>query len=142
MNNQIPESIKEIIKNLKTQDNRITNLPIFTVQKKETIYGFDDSFSSDFIWVDDGEEVCDEDLLVILNKKDEEFEAIDSRYEKRYYITQWINIQPFFTEIGAQNYINCNGHNLGGAENCRIYVESGWRNQEWQDVREFLLSLE
>lgn len=51
---------------------------------------------------------------------------------------QMINVQPCFTEAGAGQYIWIDGHNLLKPE---IYVASGYRNQEWIDVREFLKQL-
>jgi hypothetical protein len=142
MIDQIPESIRKIIKNLRGQDGRCTNLPIFCVQKKERTYGFDPHWSDEFIWMDRSEEVYDEDLLAVLNKKDEMHDDIDYRFYKCYYRDTWLSVQPFLTEVGAQAYIDCNAHNLGGKENCRIYVESGWRNAEWQEIRSFLLTLD
>jgi excinuclease UvrABC helicase subunit UvrB len=137
MNNQI----KELIKNLREQNNRITANPIFTVQRKERIYGLDSSYSDDHIWLDQGDEIYDEDLIMELNRKDYDFEDIDKRYYKCYYRDEWINVQPFFTEVAANRYLDINGHNLGGRENCRIYVESGYRNAEWQAIREYFLNL-
>lgn len=40
-----------------------------------------------------------------------------------------------FTEIGCQRYIAANGHNLNKP---RVYVASGYRNEEWEIMREHL----
>lgn len=138
----IPQNIQHLIKNLREQDNRMTSNPIFMAQKKETTYGFDSGWADEFIWVDRGDEVYDEELISKLNWKDENYEEIDPRYYKSYFKTDWVNVQPFFTEDAANNYIQTNGHNLGGAENCRVYVESGWRNDEWAMVRDYFLTLD
>jgi hypothetical protein len=45
---------------------------------------------------------------------------------------QWQNVQPFFTKDAADHYIYLNGHNLRAP---RIYVESAFRNAEWQALR-------
>ena len=55
------------------------------------------------------------------------------------YRIRWEFVTACFTEAGCQEFIRANGHNL---REPRIYAYSGWRNQEWQDVREHLLSLE
>jgi hypothetical protein len=138
----IPLNIKKLIKNLREQDNRITFNPQFMVQRKERTYGFDSNCSDNYIWLDRGDEVCDEDLIAELNRKDSDYEDIDSRYYKCYYRDDWINVQPFFTEVAANEYISCNGHNLGGRENCQIYVESGYRNTEWEMIRDYFLTLD
>ncbi len=130
--------IKQLIESLRTQDNRITANPIFMVQQKDRTYGFDSSYSDEFIWIDRGDEVYDEDLIAELNHKDEEMEDIDKRYYKCYYRDHWLAVQPFFTEVAAKNYLQINGHNLHEA---RIYVESGYRNYEWQAIREYFLNL-
>lgn len=138
----IPKNIQKLIKNLREQDNRITNIPIFMVQRKERKYGFDNGYADNHIWLDRGDEVYDEELITELNRKDFDYEDINSRYYKCYYQDDWINVQPFFTEVAANEYIACNGHNLGGRENCRIYVESGYRNAEWQMIRDYFLTLD
>lgn len=43
-----------------------------------------------------------------------------------------------FTAKGCEDYIAANGHNL---KKPRIYVESGYRNREWEIMREFLKNL-
>jgi len=44
-----------------------------------------------------------------------------------------------FTDVGAQNYIDVNGHNHRGE--LRIFVKSLWRNAEMIAVRNHLMSL-
>lgn len=104
---------------LRTQDNRITSHPIFFVQQKRRFYGVGGTDNK--VWMRDGEE-CDPHTRgsVLVG-----------------YIDTWVNVQPFFTEAGAKSYLECNGHNL---KEPRIYVESGWRNEEWQAVRNFLIT--
>lgn len=139
--NNIPKNIQKLIKNLREQDNRITSNPIFMVQRKERTYGFDMNYSDDHIWLDRGDEIYDEELIAELNRKDENYDDIDSRYYKCYYRDDWINVQPFFTEVAANQYLDINAHNLDGRENCRIYVESGYRNEEWRIIRDYFLTL-
>lgn len=128
--------IPTIASNLATQDNRITANPIFLVQQKRRIYGLEES--DHYIWVDEcGEEVHDSDEIAQLDFKDEGGD-LDEGYRKSYYRDEYVFVQPFFTEHGARSYIKINGHNL---REPRIYVESGYRNEEWQTVRAHLMGL-
>ncbi len=51
---------------------------------------------------------------------------------------KWEFVMPFFTELAADRYIAGNKHRLGEA---RVFVESGYRNPEWEAIRLFLASL-
>lgn len=131
-----------IAANLRTQDPRMTSNPIFVVQQKRRIYNLEESDT--YIWIDtrDGEEV-DEETAVHLEAADSwnrdpnthPTGIIIDDYRKSYYRDEYVFVQPFFTEAGAKRYIEINGHNL---REPRIYVEGGWRNEEWETVREFL----
>lgn len=145
----IPQALRDIAANLAAQDNRITRDPIFLVQKKERQIGLDTDYCGDIIWINsaqDGEEVTDRaqierleelDTKSYLSKKeDEEF----SDYLKTGYMDRWETIQPFFTEAAAQYFIDSNKHRHD--DGClRIYVDSAYQNNEWQAIRNFLLSL-
>jgi hypothetical protein len=149
MTTEIPQALIDIAASLATQDNRMTSFPIFLVQKKVRQDGMDMDFCDNCIWVNstnDGEEVTDPaqierleqlDVQGYLSKEeDEEF----SDYLKTGYVDRWETVQPFFTEIAAQQFINSNSrrHDPGAL---RIYVDSAYQNPEWQAVRNFLLSL-
>lgn len=144
--------IPTIAANLHTQDGRMTNLPIFVVQQKRRIGGFEEGYADQYVWVsnDDSDEV-DEDISKLLEEaEDSGCDAIilpddpegDVRdvdeYRKVYYRDDYIFVQPFFTLRGAEDYIAINGHNL---REPRIYVESGYRNHEWETVRAHLIGL-
>ncbi len=124
-------------KNLLTQDNRITESPVFLVQQK--IRRFTDSEDNDYYWVDgDWNEVEDPALIAYLEKTQDAISP-DRRYadySKQHYNNGFVFVQPFFTEAGAKRYIEINGHNLNEP---RIYVECGYRNEEWETVREHLM---
>ena len=45
--------------------------------------------------------------------------------------------QAFFIRENAQNFLDGQRHNLG--EKAFIFVESAWRNPEWQQIRELLI---
>ena len=141
--NLAPE-IEELCKNLHEQDNLGTNLPQYIVQTKERLYHYDDG-SGDYVWVDNDFNEADKEKESELDDQDDfclSEENCKEGWHKTYYKDIWHNKQPFFTRIAAQRYIDCNGHNLGGRENCRIYVESGYRNDEWLMLREFFVKLD
>jgi len=128
MQNDLPP-ISSIKKNLLLQDNRITSHPIFIVQRKRKIYGVDKRYTEQFEWVSkyDGSFEYDESY-----QNDTDSEQIG-------YIEIWEFVTSCFTERGCKDYITVNGHNLGET---RIYVESGYRNYEWQAIRELLMKAE
>lgn len=141
-------SIPTIAANLHTQDNRITESPVFVVQQKCRIYGLEESDT--YIWIDECGEEVDDRMAVALDCADQDNQdtVLDpdnlecqldmDNYRKSYYRDDHVFVQPFFTEHGAQEYIRINSHNL---REPRICVESGWRNEEWRMVREHLMGL-
>jgi hypothetical protein len=57
--------------------------------------------------------------------------------ERLAYIDVWEFVQPFFSVIGADIFIEANRHRLTDP---RVYVDSAYRNDEWIAVRAALLS--
>ncbi len=137
--------LQEISNNLKTQDNRITSLPIFVVQQKRRIYGIDTDYSDECVWLtNDGEcqevdqETADKLTITWLNGgNDAGNRLFVSDYTRTAYIDIWEFCTCCFTEAGAEAYIAANGHNL---KEHRIYVESGYRNIEFETIRNHLLN--
>jgi hypothetical protein len=123
---------------MKGQDNRCTAQPIFIVQQRRRIYGFDPPYSDDYVWlyVDEAVEVSDEKELAQIEAEYERTGKEPAEYIRTFYQDFWEWVQPFFSEEGAQTYITCNRHNLTDP---RIYVESAYRNDEWAAVREMLI---
>ena len=132
--------LKEIGRLIRTQDNRITDAPIFIVQQKQRIWGLDSGYSDDYIWMEnDSGDYNEADP-----EKVEELEALDAACEftpgwgKYYYQDTWEFVTACFTESGCQDFIDRNGHNLHSP---RIYAEGSYRNEEWRTIRDFLISL-
>jgi len=75
------EFLKDCVNKLKTQDNRSTRSPIYTIWKTNKVYGVDEDYGGQkaYIWDDDEfeslldiftylkENECEEDLLKLLN---------------------------------------------------------------------------
>lgn len=75
------------------------------------------------------------------DKCDSSFDLGDDLWlTKTAYRDSWENAQSFFTRQGAEDYLRINGHNLQGHEPPRIYVDSAFRNAEWQAVRALLMA--
>lgn len=132
--NKQPE-LKAISENLKNQDNRATEIPIFLVQKKRRYYGCD--ASGDYVWLDGEGEEADEIKSEELDEQSIQDFKEPEGWTKVGYYDAWEFVTSCFTEQGCKDYLEVNGHNLGET---RIYVESGWRNREWQTVRNWLMN--
>lgn len=126
MNNKL----REIGQEINTQNNRAMSDPIFMVQQKRRIWGMHEDWSDSWRWVD-------EDAQEVDDQYREDYQDI-VEFTRLYYQDIWGAVQPFFTEKAAQMYIDSNKHNLN---NPKIYVFSAYRNQEWQDIRNYLKEL-
>jgi hypothetical protein len=131
--------IKDIAEQIRTQDNRMTHNPIFIVQEKRRIYGFDPAYTNgdDIVWIDSANDCAEADS--------EERERLEAEWgdtgeepdgwTRTACQDRWEFVTACFTEEGCKDYLRQNGHNLGET---RIYVASGYRNDEWEAVREHL----
>jgi hypothetical protein len=54
------------------------------------------------------------------------------------YIDRWEYVTACFTEKGCQDFIAIEGHNLGET---RIYADNSYRNNEYREIRDFILSI-
>lgn len=132
-------SIVKIKQELLAQDNRCTDQPVFLVQRLVRDYGYDPQYSDQYIWVYSGDYEngkLDDDLVEELNELDNNFENTDP-YEKVYYKERWEFVKAFFTERGAKDYLETDGHNLGKT---RIYADGSFRNFEFREIRNFILN--
>ncbi|HFR0062982.1 TPA: ead/Ea22-like family protein, partial [Klebsiella pneumoniae] len=95
---------------IRTQDNRITDQPMFVVFQKREIIGSDEHSPSRICWVWDGEEVSE------LRAKRLEALYQDGRNTRGYdrYAMQEVDefVTACFTEHGCKDYLRQNGHNL------------------------------
>jgi len=137
-----PKSIGERIR---TQDNAITDQPIFMVQEKKRVYGVDGSYTDRFVWVssDPYQEVVEADEKTADKLELAHWDGVGKNptagWDRVGYIDIWINVQPFFTRWAAQEFIDGYGYNFNEP---RIFVESGYRNWEWEEARRLFMSIE
>lgn len=121
---------------IRTQDNRITDQPMFVVFQKREIIGSDEHSPSRICWVWDGEEVSE------LRAKRLEALYQDGRDTRGYdrYAMQEVDefVTACFTEHGCKDYLRKNGHNLRLPY---IYACGSFRNNEYQLVRNWLAGI-
>jgi hypothetical protein len=122
---------------VRTQDSHITADPIFYVQQKVRQLG-DENCDDTCDWYDDEWNIVDDEVAEKLNAASAEYDEETTKgFTKQYYRDVYQNVQPFFSMEGAQYYIKINGHNL---KEPRVYVDSAYRNYEWQLIRALLIN--
>ncbi|MBZ7244100.1 ead/Ea22-like family protein [Klebsiella michiganensis] len=133
---KLPPELYTIGELIRTQDNRITDQPIFVVFQKREIIGSDEHSPSRICWVWDGEEVSE------LRAKRLEALYQDGRDTRGYdrYAMQEVDefVTACFTEHGCKDYLRQNGHNLRLPY---IYACGSFRNNEYQLVRNWLAGI-
>lgn len=120
-----------------TQDNRITDQPIFVVEKSVMVitdpdYGYD---KEEWVNTESGEyETAGETKSRRLDAlKDGCMETGD--WEKFFLKETWEFVTACFTEQGCKDFLEINGHNIGKS---RIYAYGSYRNNEYRAVRNYL----
>ena len=139
----IPDRIAEIGNLLRTQDNRITDAPLFIVQEQKRTYGFDPQWANDseIAWLDgcnDSVEATPEEHAKMEAAWQEDEEEPDG-WTRTAYQDEWHFVTACFTEAGCNDYILLNGHNHRGK--LRVFADSSYRNEEFRAVRAFLMGL-
>lgn len=134
---KLPAELYTIGELIRTQDNRITDQPMFVVFQKREIIGSDEHSPSRICWVWDGEEVSE------LRAKRLEALYQDGRDTRGYdrYAMQEVDefVTACFTEHGCKDYLRQNGHNLRLPY---IYACGSFRNNEYQLVRNWLAGIQ
>ncbi|HBM9177549.1 TPA: hypothetical protein L0159_004516 [Klebsiella oxytoca] len=133
---KLPPELYTIGELIRTQDNRITDQPMFVVFQKREIIGSDEHSPSRICWVWDGEEVSE------LRARRLEALYQDGRDTRGYdrYAMQEVDefVTACFTENGCKDYLCQNGHNLRLPY---IYACGSFRNNEYQLVRNWLAGI-
>ncbi len=147
--NNIPSYILALSQQLHTQDNRCTSPPIFQVRDVKQVECFGDHADDTHWWDPEGSVVLDKDLIdqleeegkwtsynsVVLELEDSQFSGTYTRTHTK---TLRQVVATFFTQQAADAWVAQNEHRHNALE---IYVDSGFRNPEWQAIRDFLMSL-
>lgn len=118
---------------IRTQDNRITDQPMFCVQKLVADTGYDPCYCDNECW-------WNPELCEVAFDNEPEGDGWDGPFG---YKLRWEDVMVAFTEQGCEEYLELDGHNIRhGAHQgkARIYVKSFNRCPEMITVREFLLA--
>ncbi|WP_245196314.1 hypothetical protein [Klebsiella michiganensis] len=133
---KLPAELYTIGELIRTQDNRITDQPMFVVFQKQEIIGSDEHSPSRICWVRDGEEV---NPLRALRLEILYQDGRDTRGYDRYAMQEVDEfVTACFTEHGCKEYLRQNGHNLRLPY---IYACGSFRNNEYQLVRNWLAGI-
>jgi len=98
-----------------------TRDPLFIVQKRERVYGFDSDFGSDYVWIN-----AEQDNMEADERTARRLDALDDdgretgQWEKIYYAVRWEYVCSHLTKEGAEAFIRRKGHDY---EELRVYVE-------------------
>lgn len=134
--------IKEIGQQIALQDNQCTANPIFLVEQKERLYGFDENCGEGPVWIDsDGYEASVEVSEKLEDDYTSDFTEPDF-WTRTFYNDCWRFVTVFFTEKAARQYIKDNAHHFKYPHNeARVFVDSLNRNSEMKAVRNHLIGL-
>ena len=122
-------TIKDISKDLKTQNNHSTREPMYCVQTLIKDVGYDPAYSTDTVWI---------------NMESGDYEEVEPNTpgaEEFGYKERWETQMVCLTEKGAKEHLELNGHNYRYYGPTRIYVESFYRCPEMQLIRKMLMEL-
>jgi len=128
------EQMKRIGREINKQDNRSTKHPIFAVQEKRKIWGFDEDHAEGFRWVDLEGNDADETVAMMLDEI-RELDGDTFEWTRLAYRTEWTFVTAFLTAKGAEDYIESLSPELIPR---RVYAYSCHDNKEVQAIRGFL----
>ncbi|WP_027178802.1 hypothetical protein [Maridesulfovibrio bastinii] len=122
-------------KELQTQDNQCTAEPIFLVEEKKRVYGFDPIYSEETVFVDienGGNEVDLEEYGLTYEEALNENGLTECGYAD-----EWNFVNAHFSDRSAKEYIEKNGHRHSGE--LRVMVDTMLRCPEMIAIRKALL---
>lgn len=134
------EALAPIGRLIATQDNRITEAPIFVVEQKTPVISDSDYNDCRVEW----RETEKGDYQLASPERAARLEELhragrDTPGWRRHELTDiWTFVTACFTEQGCIDYLARNGHNLSET---RIYAYGSYRNEEFRTVRNALIAL-
>lgn len=132
---EIPAAIIEMAQRIAADKfEHCTADPIFMVEKRRLLSGLDTDYTENIGWFNDGERV-DAEESAQLEAAYEETGEVPQDYVRTGIAEEWEHHATYITQEGAQAFVDAKG------EDFRVYVDSGYRNKEWRDLRAFLLGL-
>ncbi|MBC6988984.1 hypothetical protein [Hymenobacter sp. BT491] len=136
----LENSIDAISHRVRTQSNwHITSDPQYLVRRKERIYGLSFEYAPQTTWIniEEGEEAAQGTINLLEARYQRDGTDETANYRRVGYAERDEHIQSFFTEEAAREFMKRNEHRYGPMH---LYVDSAYRNHEWQAVREHLLN--
>ena len=134
-----PEDMAALVKlaeRIRTQDGQCTSDPVYLVQEKEIVTGFDPDYTDDIRWIDTDGEFASEEEHAKLEARYEEFYDEPDGWTRTGVAERWVTVQWFLTDASAHEYIANNSHRH--RDGLRVYVNSAYRNFELQLLRRAL----
>ena len=163
MQEEQQQFLNHLATELNTQDNAITSDPVFVVYDWQSQYfpanDMDGKLATDlsprpgesgsgFVWVtEDNEYEADQAQAKVLEDKrrdnwddtqpyvEQEDPEVVVKYHRLFKFRYQHFCGAFFTREAAQALINCQKHNM---HEPFIFVESGYYNREWKELRKIL----
>jgi len=118
-------------------NDHCTANPVFIVQKRERVYGFDSDYVSDYVWIN-----ADNDHAEADERTARRLDALydDGRCTKEwkrvYYVDRWDYVCAHFTKEAATAFITRKGHDYEGL---RVWVDSQYWCWEFNAIINGLL---
>lgn len=137
---QLAAAMARIKHDLLNQDNRCTADPVFQVQILVAYPGFPEDWYDEKCWYDP-HDPDERNGGWIYDDPPEDMADIEGFS----YRTSWKTVAEFFTLNGAEHYMKINGHNVVREAHdgkTRIYVDSMFRNNEMNAIRQFIMETE
>jgi hypothetical protein len=135
---EVDDAMARIGQLIHTQDNRITDAPIFIVQQKRQRVAHADYDNDGIVWVNDDHQEADAEEYARLEAAFREDGDEPVGWRRLAVRDEWEFVTACFTEHGCKEYFARNGHNLCEP---RIYAAGSYRNEEWRAVRKHLMAL-
>lgn len=129
---EAPQWLFDLGRELRTQDNEITAVPVFQVREKDFIPAHEDFDPDGWVQIYQDEPSPAHGFTDAGEPEPEEGCRV---------FPVWVRhkvVQSFLTRKAAERYLKENKHNMMDPE---VYVSSGYRNHELIQLREWLMRL-
>jgi hypothetical protein len=137
-----PIELRKIGELMRTQDNQYTADATFLVQQLRINTGIDTGYceTNEIVWIcEDCMFFEGEDYFHELEKEFRETGVEREDHTRTGFSKHWDFLQLFFTHAAADELISKHGHKYDGE--LRVSVEGAYRNNEFQTVRNWIMSL-
>lgn len=96
-------------------------IPIFIVQKRERIAGFDPQYTGDYVWINRENDHAEADARTTRRLEALDYSNRDTgAWEKVYFIDRWDYVCAHFTQEAAEAFIARKKHDY---EELRVFVD-------------------